>query len=271
MPAKKAKHAMKNIIALYPNYGPHPRPQTRRRKPLSASERRLLRNMQKLASCVAEFALTGGSPWLIPHRLFDDLGVAVAVACYGTAAEDAHRLFGVPASFLIAKRIVESGFPAGDAELGSGERYPFQRWFFNEARRLATHPIFSLALKHSDNPIRYARELQHMGMGNGPWLLDVASYIANYGLCDCDRRHRQSRLPSEMSADEAARILALSRESVYSLISSGELVGCGGSVLLHSVLHYEQRRLYREIQEQMQGGEDAVEKPGANVLMFKLR
>jgi len=212
------------------------------------------------------------TPSLIPLRLFNDLAMVVTIACIGQAAENAQRVYGVPASFLIAKYITDHGYPHAPIKAEDDERFPAERTFLQEAERLATDIHLSAALELAANPIAYAQRLWELGFGDDMLLFDIAARIADCDLRDCDRRYDGAgENPSCVSIDEAASILSETPERVRSLIEAGELLATQMDVVVHSLRHYEQRRLWRTIRNRHRSRQrgsdpetetDAVTPPG---------
>ena len=212
-------------------------------QPLSPSERGLLRDLQRLSRRMAQVA-DDGIPNVLPSRLVNALSVLVVVSHITEAAQNAMRAYSVPASFLIGEYIAIDGF---NPTIEEGERFAAERRFLREARNLATDESLSAALELAGSPIAYARRLCELGYFDLSTLFDVASYIAEFDLADCDSRYRLD--PFKVSIEEAARLLSTTPDAVHWLIETGEIPGSGeaGMVFSKFLRLYEQRQLYREV------------------------
>ena len=138
---------------------------------------------------------------VIPRRMLDSLVFAVILSRLGLAAQNAHRLTGVPASFLIADFVMTYGYDS--AALGTGleeledegsEQVSIEQLLLSEAERLTTEN-FREALHLADSPVAYARRLCELGLSCGHYdagdLLakDLATIILDNELWDCDARY----------------------------------------------------------------------------------
>ncbi len=215
--------------------------------PMPLCERELLKGLQGLVPCMDEFASRDDSGSdVIPDRLFDDLAIVVTISCIGPAAQNAMRVHGVPASFLIAKFMTDCGYVTQPPETEQGERFPFELMFLKAAKNLASNKRFSPALKLANSPIAYAQRLKDLGLVSDIEMLDIAYRIANYDLVDCDRRYTSH--PSEVTVDEAAKLLSETAEYISQLLAAHELFGLGGKVHFGPLQRYQQRRLNHEIE-----------------------
>lgn len=214
-------------------------------KPLSPNARGLLKNIQRLAPRMAEVA-EDGIPSCLPWSLLNNLSVLVAVSQITEAAQNAMRVYSVPASFLIAEHILYWGW---NPSIKNGERFASERLLLEEARDLATDPSLSAALELAESPIAYARRLCELGQQEKHFSLsDVASYIADYDLAACDDRYRARPVPSRVSIDEAARLLFITPETVRSLMMTERMIqSVTGFVDYRCLRLFEQRRLCRQI------------------------
>jgi len=245
MPARKMQCQPMNAVEPKAVRLPEPQPEN----PISPYARGLLKDLQRLSRRMAQVA-DYGIPDVLPYRLVNDLSVLVVVSRITEAAQNAMRIYSVPASFLIAKYIAIHGF---NPSIKKGERFAAERLFLGEARTLATDKGLSAAMELAGSPIAYARRLYELGYFQDHFtLFDVASYIADYDLADCDDRYRRPGDPLYVSIEEAARWLSVTPDRVRWLAKTEEipLVGFGeGRVQCRFLRLYEQRRLYREVTE----------------------
>ena len=113
------------------------------------------------------------------------------------AAQHAQRIYGVPASFLIAVGINESGWEA-DGLLEDRERSTewlgcdccyspgIQKWFLEMAKLLAESPKYSEAMNLVSNVREYGEKLSSLGFRNRLDMEDILTPIKNYDLEQCD-------------------------------------------------------------------------------------
>ncbi len=222
-----------------------------REKRISLLDRIVLGHLRKVSECISEQQGHRDSETLIPRTVESYLSIAGQIAWVGPAAQNAQRLFGVPASFLIAANIYEHG--SGDeVPTQMGDRFPGEQHLVEEAKHLATHPKFRSALKLAASPVRYARRLAELGYFDLDELRTVAGYIANYHLFECDWRY--SEAPQEVTIEDAAHALSLSFGAVVSKLRSEELDGFPGRddqpgyVRYSSMKSFEQLALLKEIE-----------------------
>ncbi len=220
-------------------------------------ELEMLQALQKIGAYTSELTMTQDGSVILPASLWAKLAVAVVLSRVGLAAQNAQRLYGVPASFLIAQFIVHHGYD-GEPEATEGERFMGESQLLSEAKELATNPQFLPALELRDSPVAYARRLCELGLGDDSYLLDLAGLIVDHDLWECDLRYGTPPefLGKNVSVDEAAAILSESPTSIRYLIKSGELIGLlypgadhRDHVVGHSIYAYTQRRLLQEIEE----------------------
>ncbi len=229
-------------------------PFTQDEERISAAENGLLQGMQRLSPYLDELTHNYERPAVLPAELYDKLAMLATISHLGPAAQNAQRVHGVPASFLIASHITDYGFhqiPPSE----EGERFAGERHFLNEARGLATSRKFSSALKLADSPVAYARRLWWLGFFDEDILfLDVVWRIVDYDLFECDWRYAAVKPPYEVTLDQAAEFLPGTRESIRALLDSGQIEGMLDKVYYRSLFSYEQRWLVRLIESEVRGG-----------------
>ncbi len=216
-------------------------------KPTSFVDRIMFEHLRKVSECLSE----ENRETILPLELANYLSIAGVIAWLGPAALNAHRLFGVPASFLIAANLYEHG--AGEyVPSQMGDRFPGEQHLVEEAKHLATHRKFRSALKVAESPIQYARRLMELEYFDFDELRNVASHISRYDLFELDWHYAE--VPSEVRIEDAAQTLCLPSGDVVSLLRAHELQGFLGNENQHAYIDYrslkayEQRRLYKEIE-----------------------
>jgi hypothetical protein len=221
-------------------------------KRISLAEHGLLQGMQKLSPYLDEMVHNNEQPAVIPRELYNSLAMLGTIAHCGIPAQNAQRVHGGPASFLIADHITYYGF-CQIPPLEEGERFAGERHFLNEARRLATSRKFQPALELAASPVAYARRLHELGFfEHDVHLLDVVSRITAHDLFECDWRYAAKKPPYEVTVDEAAAFLSERPESIRFLLESGVIMGLiGGKVLYQSLFSYAQRHLARKIESEL--------------------
>lgn len=224
-------------------------------------ELEMLQRLQQIGVYTSELTITQDGSDVLPVSLFEKLAVAVVLSRVGLAAQNAQRVYGVPASFLIARYIVDYGYNDGP-QPEEGERFMGESLLLSEAKELATNPQFVSALELAASPVAYARRLCELGLGNNLYLLDVADLIVRHDLFQCDWRYgtRPQFFGRNIEVEEAAAILSESATSIRCLIKSGDLVGhlYGGNdgrdfVVGNSLQGYAERRLLQEIEVHRKG------------------
>jgi len=241
-------------------------------KRTSLLELQMLQSLQEIGVFTSEFTINEDSPATLPMSLWEKLAVVIVLSRVGLAAQNAQRVYGVPASFLIARFIVDYGYD-GEPQAEDGERFMGEALLLSQAKELATSPTFSPALELAGSPVAYARRLCELGLrgrlreldprDDGTfYLLDLADLIVCHDLFQCDWRYRV--LPNfhgrMLEVEEAAAILSESATSVRCLIESGDLAGrlYGGNdgrdfVVGSSIEGYGQRQLLQEIRGHSKG------------------
>lgn len=229
------------------------RPQAEKR--INFTDRLVLEHLRKIAECLTEDAFnnrTHTGDDLIPYALSDSLAMMGTIAWIGPAAQNAQRVYGVPASLLMSMHITDYGW-GEEVPADPGDRFPGERHFLKEAKYLATSRRVRPALRLADSPVAYAWRLDELGFmkdaENAHKLRDVAALIVDYSLFECDFRYRREPIPHEVTIEHAARMLSLPAESVRSLVRAGTIDGGSpNEVLYRSLKSYEQRQLLRKIE-----------------------
>jgi len=197
----------------------------RREKTLDIHTQTLLPALQKLplhpdcADCSSD---------LIPNSMWDQLFALVTISRIGLVAQEAHRIYGVPASFLMAKFMIDHGwFPT---------EYP-KKWlseiFLKEAR-FYSGAKFRGAFKFASSPVEYVIALYKRGgmrrdgdPGSGDlYAFDIADKIVYFDLMECDGRYGDGPLfdvSRDPTVEEAAEIVGRSTEFIRCLVESREL------------------------------------------------
>ncbi len=232
-------------------------------KRTSLLELQMLQSLQEIGVFTSELTITEDSPATLPSSLFEKLAVVIVLSRVGLAAQNAQRVYGVPASFLIARFIVDYGYD-GEPQAEDGERFMGESLLLSQAKELATSPTFASALELAASPVAYARRLCELGLGADQpcYLLDLADLIVRNDLFECDWRYRV--LPNfhgrVLEVEEAAAILSESATSIRCLIKSRDLAGhlYGGNdgrdfVEGSSIEGYGHRQLLREIEDRSKG------------------
>jgi hypothetical protein len=160
---------------------------TRKEKRLDANTQLWLLSLEKVAFLDPLFVQDGSD--LIPGSLMEQFSLLLVLSRIGLAAQNAQRVYGVPASFLIAKYLTDYGW---DPEHSSEEA---EQLFLKEAETLSRN--FPTELDLLSSPVEYAIALQKRGgLVNSQdgdshvvHLMDVAERILDYGLLECDYRY----------------------------------------------------------------------------------
>ncbi len=218
---------------------PH-RPQPE--KQIGFIDRIMFEHLRRVSECIHE---DQNRETILPLELTNYLSIAGAIAWLGPAALNAHRLFGVPASFLIAANLYEHG-AAEYVPSQMGDRFPSEQHLVEEAKHLATHRKFRSALKVPESPVRYAQRLMELGYFDLDELHNVASHIARNHLFECDWRYAE--VPSEVRIEDAAQVLSLSSGAVASLLRAGRLQGFLGNKDRHGYVSYSSLKAYEQCQ-----------------------
>ena len=246
-----------DYVAAHPNSKAKMLPQksdrTRREKALDANTQLWLLSLEKVAFLDPLFIEEGSD--LIPGTLMESFSLLLVLSRIGRAAQNAQRVHGVPASFLIAKYLVDYGW--GD-EHSSEEA---EQLFLKEAETLSRN--FPTELDLLSSPVEYAIALQKRGSlvnsltgeSNAVYILDVAEWILNHGLLECDYRYGTGGLydiGQNVSPEDVATVLGCSADSARRLYDSGELTGFSNrpwhpwSVSGHLLRTYVQRVRWKE-------------------------
>lgn len=199
---------------------------TRREKRLDANTQLWLLSLEKVAFLDPLFVQDGSD--LIPSAVMEHFLLLLILSRIGLAAQNAQRVYGVPASFLIGKYLTDYGW--GD-EHSSEEA---EQLFLKEAETLSRN--FPTELDLLSSPVEYAIALHKRGGlvnsldgdSHVVELLDVAERILNYGLLECDYRYGTGGLydlGQDVSPEGVATVLGCSADSARRLYESGELVG----------------------------------------------
>jgi hypothetical protein len=230
---------------------------TRREKRLDANTQLWLLSLEKVAFLDPLFVQDGGD--LIPGIVMEHFSMLLMLSRIGLAAQNAQRVYGVPASFLIAKYLVDYGWD--DPEYSSEEA---EQLFLKETKTLSRN--FSTELDLLSSPVEYAIALQKRGglvnsltgESNAVYILDVADWILNYGLLECDYRYGTGGLydiGKSVSPEGVAAVLGCSADSAHRLYKSGELTGFSNrpwhpwSVTGHLLRTYVQRFQWKEFKD----------------------
>ena len=201
-------------------------PNAQREKPLDANTQLWLLSLKKLAVLGPTFVNDGSD--LIPNDIMGCFSVLLVLSRVGLAAQNAQRVYGVPASFLIGKYLVDYGWYPEH----SGKEA--EQLFLKEAETLRRNFPTELALLSS--PVEYAIALDKLGGLVNSWdgesrrgyIFDVAERILDHGLLQCDYRYGTGGLYDIgpfVSPDGVAAVLGCSVESACRLYESGELAG----------------------------------------------
>jgi hypothetical protein len=221
-----------NYVAANPNSKAKMLPQksdrTRREKRLDANTQLRLLSLEKVAFLDPLFVQDGSD--LIPGAVMEHFLLLLILSRIGRAAQNAQRVYGVPASFLIGKYLVDYGW---DDEHSSEEA---QQVFLKEAETLSRN--FPTELDLLSSPVEYAIALHKRGglvnslTGNSHvvYLMDVAERILNYGLLECDYRYGTGTgglydIGQDVSQEGVATVLGCSADSARRLYESGEFIG----------------------------------------------
>jgi hypothetical protein len=207
----------------------HPLPPARkaqREKALDANTQLWLLSLEKLAPLTPDFVDDGSD--LVPYTLMEHFSVLLVLSRIGLAAQNAQRVYGVPASLLIGKYLVDYAF---DPEHSGDEA---EQLFLEEAE--AMRRSFPAELDLLSSPVEYAIALQKHGGLVDPmtgesdelYCRDVACRIVEHGLLECDYRYGTGGLydlSKEVCPEDVAVVLGCSAERVSRLIESGDPVG----------------------------------------------
>ena len=259
-----------DYVAANPNSKAKMLPQksdrTRREKRLDANTQLRLLSLEKVAFLDPLFVQDGSD--LIPGTLMESFSLLLVLSRIGRAAQNAQRVHGVPASFLIAKYLMDYGW--GD-EHSSEEA---EQVFLKEAETLSRN--FPTELDLLSSPVEYAIALQKRGglvnsltgeSNAGVYILDVAEWILNHGLLECDYRYGTGGLydiGQNVSPEGVATVLGCSADSARRLYESGEFIGgrkrCAGfsnglcghwTVNGHLLRTYVQRVRWKEFEDSL--------------------
>ena len=226
----------------------HLRPQPE--EPMGLAMRLMLEHLRGVAECITDDQ--DSSPYwrLFPYDMSSSLAVAATLAWIGMAAGNAHRIYRVPASFLIALYIAEGGWGQyvqtfGDTE--PSDRYPGEQYFLKQARSLTSRK-FRSSLKLAASPIQYAHRLFELGfIEDRDTLLNTCELIVTHSLFECDWLYSDQKT-AHLTVEEAANVLTITTDGVRALLESGEIEGGISGLCYQSVRAWEQRRALREIE-----------------------
>ena len=213
---------------------PSPTQNEQREKPLDANTQLWLLTLKKLPALDGEFVQDGSD--LIPVSVMEYFSVLLVLSRIGLAAQNAQRVYGVSASFLIGKYLVDYGWMPEH----SGKEA--EQLFLKEAETLSRN--FPADLDLLSRPVEYAIALDKRGglvnardgESGRTYVSDVAERILDHGLLKCDYRYGTGGLydlgkdpqfprPTDLCPEDVAIVLGCSAERVARLIESGELPG----------------------------------------------
>lgn len=187
-------------------------------KRVTLLERKLLNHLHELTSYTRDICNDEGNLSTIPMVLFDYVSILGTRSCIVLSAQNAHRAYGVPASFLIADYLMAEGYCPDPPKLKKGEGHPEEQLLLKEARYLASNSKFALALVMAANPIAYTRRLHELGYCDDQRFCDIANKIADYGLADCDQRYAD--WPDLVTVEGGAILLGEPTEKMATLAES---------------------------------------------------
>ena len=214
---------------------PPPTQNAQREKPLDGNTQLWLLSLEKLPFLDPPFVNDQSD--LIPSTIMEHFSMLLVLSRIGLAAQNAQRVYGVAASFLIAKYLTDYGWYPEH----SGKKA--EQWFLKEARTLRCN--FPADLDLLSSPVEYAIALQKRGAlvnsctgePGEMYCQDVVSQILEHDLLECDYRYGTGGLydlgkdpqfprPNDLCPEDVAAVLGCSVESASRLYESGELTGC---------------------------------------------
>ena len=214
---------------------PSPTQNEQREKPLDANTQLWLLTLKKLPALDGELVQDGSD--LIPMSVMEYFSVLLVLSRIGLAAQNAQRVYGVSASFLIGKYLVDYGWMPEH----SGKEA--EQLFLKEAETLSRN--FPADLDLLSRPVEYAIALDKRGglvnasdgESGRTYVSDVVERILDHGLLQCDYRYGTGGLydlgkdpqfprPTDLCPEDVAAVLGCSVESASRLYESGELTGC---------------------------------------------
>jgi hypothetical protein len=220
-------------------------PNAQREKPLDANTQLWLLTLKKLPALDGAFVQDGSD--LIPNTIMEYFSVLLVLSRIGLAAQNAQRVYGVPASFLIGKYLVDYGWMPEH----SGKEA--EQLFLKEAEVLSRN--FPAELDLLSRPVEYAIALEKLsglvnsrtGEAHRVDILDVAERILDHGLLECDYRYGFGGLydiGKDVSPEGVATVLGCSVESAFRMYESGELMGFSNRPCSHWTVNGHQLRAY---------------------------
>ena len=203
-----------------------PTQKAQREKPLDAHTQLWLLSLEKVAFLDPAFVEDGSD--LIPSTIMEYFSVLLVLSRIGLAAQNAQRVYRVPASLLIGKYLMDYVWHPGDS------REEAEQLFLEEAKTLSRN--FPTALDVVSSPVEYAIALHNLGGLVNPetggadslYVLDVIGRIVDHGLLECDYRYGTGGLydiGASLCIEDVATVLGCSVGSVRHLVKSGELKG----------------------------------------------